>query len=90
VTTLIRWASANPDREGLITARRVIRAYEEPFGGYGGDPDELLARTFEKLARYDEMTLLRDIRFALGAPRPSSDGPVSAICRATALSVSPK
>src|SRR5215471_1427288 len=64
VTTLIRWAGDDPDREGLIeTPARVIRAYEEWFAGYGEDPDELLQRTFEEVAGYDEMVLLRDIRF---------------------------
>jgi GTP cyclohydrolase IA len=64
VTTLIRWAGDDPDREGLIeTPARVVRAYEEWFTGYGEDPDELLRRTFEEVAGYDEMVLLRDIRF---------------------------
>ena len=64
VTTLIRWAGDDPDREGLVeTPARVVRAYEEWFAGYGEDPDELLQRTFEEIAGYDEMVLLRDIRF---------------------------
>jgi len=64
VTTLIRWAGDDPDREGLLeTPARVVRAYEEWFAGYGEDPDELLRRTFEEVAGYDEMVLLRDIRF---------------------------
>jgi GTP cyclohydrolase I len=63
VTTLIRWAGDDPGREGLIeTPARVVRAYEEWFAGYGEDPDELLRRTFEEIAGYDEMVLLRDIR----------------------------
>jgi hypothetical protein len=64
VTRLIRWAGDDPDREGLIeTPARVVRAYEEWFAGYGEDPDELLRRTFEEVGGYDEMVLLRDIRF---------------------------
>jgi GTP cyclohydrolase I len=64
VTTLIRWAGDDPDRDGLIeTPARVVRACEEWFAGYGEDPDELLRRTFEEVAGYDEMVLLRDIRF---------------------------
>ena len=64
VTTLIRWAGDDPDREGLIeTPARVVRAYEEWFAGYGEDPDEMLRRTFEEVGGYDEMVLLRDIRF---------------------------
>ena len=64
VITLIRWAGDDPDREGLVeTPARVVRAYEEWFAGYREDPDELLQRTFEEIAGYDEMVLLRDILF---------------------------
>lgn len=64
VNTLIRWAGDDPNREGLIdTPARVVRAYEQWFAGYDQDPDELLERTFEETAGYDEMVLLRDIRF---------------------------
>src|SRR5918994_1598047 len=35
VRTLIRWAGDDPDREGLVgTPDRVVRSYEEFFGGY--------------------------------------------------------
>src|SRR5215813_11154216 len=64
VRTLIRWAGDEPDREGLDgTPARVARAYEEWFSGYGEDPAELLQRTFEETGGYDEIVLLRDIRF---------------------------
>jgi GTP cyclohydrolase I len=64
VRTLIQWAGDNPDREGLRgTPARVVRAYEEWFAGYFEDPREYLQRTFEEVADYDEMVLLRDIRF---------------------------
>jgi GTP cyclohydrolase IA len=64
VRTLIRWAGEAPDREGLDgTPARVVRAYEEWFAGYGEDPAELLRRTFEEAGGYDEIVLLRDIRF---------------------------
>jgi len=64
VRTLLRWAGDDPDREGLIeTPARVARAYEEWFAGYGEEPEELLQRTFEEVAGYDEMVLLRGIRF---------------------------
>ncbi len=57
-------AGDDPDREGSIDpSDRVVRAYEEWFAGYDQDPDELLERTFEETAGYDEMVLLRDIRF---------------------------
>jgi GTP cyclohydrolase I len=64
VRTLIRWAGDDPDREGLRgTPGRVVRAYEEWFSGYFEDPREYLKRTFEEVAGYDEVVLLRDIRF---------------------------
>jgi GTP cyclohydrolase IA len=64
VRTLIRWAGDDPDREGLrATPSRVVRAYEEWFSGYGADPREYLKRTFEETGGYDEVVVLRDIRF---------------------------
>lgn len=64
VRTLLRWAGDNPDREGLLdTPARVVRAYEEWFKGYDKDPVADLQRTFEEVAGYDEMVVLRDIRF---------------------------
>src|SRR5881396_2246121 len=64
VRTLIRWAGDDPDREGLRgTPGRVVRAYEEWFWGYTEDPAEYLQRTFEEVAGYDEVVVLRDIRF---------------------------
>ena len=64
VRTLIRWTGDDPHREGLAdTPARVVRAYEQWFSGYNEDPEEFLQRTFEEVAGYDEMVLLRDIRF---------------------------
>src|SRR5262249_18741807 len=64
VRTLIRGTGDDPDREGLAeTPARVARAYGEWFAGYEEDPDELLQRTFEEVAGYDEMVLLRDVHF---------------------------
>lgn len=64
VRTLIRWAGDDPNREGLRgTPARVARAYEEWFAGYFDDPREYLQRTFEEVAGYDEIVLLKDIRF---------------------------
>jgi len=64
IRTLIRWAGDDPDREGLIdTPSRVVRSYEEFFAGYDASPRELLERTFEEVEGYDEIVLLRDIRF---------------------------
>ena len=63
VRTLLRWAGDDPEREGLLdTPARVVRSYEEYFQGYGEDPTEILARSFEETDGYDEMVVLRDIR----------------------------
>ena len=64
VRTLLRWSGENPEREGLLdTPKRVVKAYEDWFSGYAMDPDDYLARTFEEVAGYDEMIVLRDIQF---------------------------
>ena len=64
VRTLLRWAGDEPTREGLRdTPKRVVDAYSEWFSGYQGDPQEYLRRTFEEVAGYDEMIVLRDIEF---------------------------
>jgi GTP cyclohydrolase I len=64
VRVLLRWAGEDPEREGLVdTPGRVVEAYGEWFGGYAIDPAEYLRRTFEEVAGYDEMIVLRDIEF---------------------------
>jgi GTP cyclohydrolase I len=64
VRTLLRWAGDDPDREGLIdTPKRVARAYQEFFAGYGQDPHAILAATFEESGDYDDLVLVRHIRF---------------------------
>jgi GTP cyclohydrolase IA len=64
VRTLLRWTGDDPDREGLrATPARVVRAYEEWFAGYNDEPSEYLKRTFEETGGYDEVVVLRDIRF---------------------------
>jgi GTP cyclohydrolase I len=62
VRTLIEWAGDDPDREGLLeTPSRVARAYRELFAGYEVDPRDYLAKTFEEVAGYDELVILKDI-----------------------------
>ncbi|MBS0965386.1 GTP cyclohydrolase I FolE [Acetobacter okinawensis] len=64
VRTLLRWAGDDPTREGLLdTPARVARAYTDFFSGYEIDPANLLRRTFSEVDGYDEIVLLRDIRF---------------------------
>lgn len=64
VRTLLRWTGDDPQREGLLdTPNRVARAYQEFFSGYGQDPKTLLSATFEEAGAYDDVVLVRNIRF---------------------------
>ena len=64
IRTLLKWAGDDPTREGLRdTPERVARAYEDWFSGYNEDPEEFLLRTFEEVEGYDDMIVLKDIRF---------------------------
>jgi GTP cyclohydrolase I len=64
VRTLIEWSGEDPNRDGLRgTPERVVRAYEEFFEGYKEDPYAILSKTFKNISDYDEMIILRDIRF---------------------------
>ncbi len=64
VRTLIRWAGDDPAREGLLdTPQRVIDAYKEFYAGYEENPDDVLAKTFEEVADYDEIVLLKNMDF---------------------------
>ena len=64
IRTLLKWAGDDPDREGLReTPARVARVYEDWFSGYAVDPEDYLSRTFEEVEGYDDMIVLKDIRF---------------------------
>ena len=64
IRTLLKWAGDDPTREGLRdTPARVARAFEDWFSGYRVDPEDYLRRTFEEVEGYDDMVVLRDIRF---------------------------
>ncbi|HEY6877928.1 MAG TPA: GTP cyclohydrolase I FolE [Polyangiales bacterium] len=62
VRGILSYLGENPDREGLLdTPARVVRAWDEHFGGYMLDPAEYLAKTFEEVEGYDELVLVSDI-----------------------------
>ncbi|WP_010545568.1 GTP cyclohydrolase I FolE [Sphingomonas elodea] len=64
VRTLLRWVGEDPEREGLVdTPKRHAKAWREYCAGYEEDPGMHLARTFEEVAGYDEIVLLKDIPF---------------------------
>jgi GTP cyclohydrolase I len=64
VRTLLRWVGEDPEREGLRdTPMRHAKAWREYCAGYDEDPAMHLARTFEEVAGYDEIVLLKDIPF---------------------------
>jgi GTP cyclohydrolase I len=62
--TVIRWIGEDPNRDGLKeTPARVVRALDEFFSGYRQDPVDILQKTFEEIEGYDEMIVLRGVRF---------------------------
>ena len=64
VRTILRWTGDNPGRSGLIdTPSRVTRALEESFVGYTLDPAAILQKSFDEIEGYDEMIVLRAVRF---------------------------
>ncbi|MES2677273.1 MAG: GTP cyclohydrolase I FolE [Pseudomonadota bacterium] len=64
VRTLIAWAGDNPQREGLLeTPKRVVKAYKEFFSGYGVDTNKILGKTFEEIENYEDIVLLKNMRF---------------------------
>ncbi|TAY17194.1 GTP cyclohydrolase I FolE [Rhizobium leguminosarum] len=64
VRVLLRWAGDDPTREGLLeTPSRVVKSYRELFSGYDMAAEDVLGRTFEEVAGYDDMVLVKDIPF---------------------------
>lgn len=64
VCTLLRWAGEDPQREGLRdTPARIAKAYGELFGGYEQTPEDILSRTFEEVAGYNDLIVVKDIPF---------------------------
>jgi GTP cyclohydrolase I len=64
VRTLIAFAGDDPKREGVLdTPKRVVDAYGELYKGYTECPADVLDRTFSETGSYDDLVLVRDIRF---------------------------
>lgn len=64
VRTLLAYIGDDPSREGLIdTPKRFIGAYEDWFKGYNEDPEALLGRTFDDVGGYNDIVLMKGIRF---------------------------
>jgi GTP cyclohydrolase I len=62
VRGILSFLGEDPEREGLLdTPARVVRAWGEHFSGYGKDPGEYLAKTFQEVEGYDELVLVSDI-----------------------------
>ncbi|MGO7427739.1 GTP cyclohydrolase I, partial [Rhizobium ruizarguesonis] len=61
IRVLLRWAGDDPTREGLLeTPARVVKSYRELFAGYDMAAEDVLGRTFEEVAGYDDMVLVKD------------------------------
>lgn len=62
VREILAAVGEDPDREGLLeTPDRVARMYAEVFSGLHTDPRDYLKKSFTQ--KYDEMVLVRDIRY---------------------------
>ena len=62
IKTILKFVGENPDREGLVeTPKRVIKAFQEYFGGYLINPDDYLAKTFGDVEGYDDMVIQKNI-----------------------------
>jgi len=62
VREILAAVGEDPDREGLLeTPDRVARMYAEVFSGLHTDPRAYLKKSFTQ--KYDEMVLVRDIRY---------------------------
>jgi len=64
VRTLLQYLGENPDREGLLeTPERVLKSYDELFGGYEQDPAQILKTFKDGGESVDEMVIQRNIQF---------------------------
>jgi GTP cyclohydrolase I len=62
VKTILKYIGENPKREGLLeTPKRVIKAFQEYFGGYNEDPESYLEKTFGDMEGYDDIVIQKNI-----------------------------
>jgi GTP cyclohydrolase I len=60
IREILRLIGEDVDREGLLdTPARVTRMYEEIFGGYEADVDEVVGVTFDE--NHEELVIIKDI-----------------------------
>lgn len=60
IREILRLIGEDVDREGLLeTPARVTRMYEEIFGGYEADYEEVLGVTFDE--NHEELVIVKDI-----------------------------
>ena len=64
VTTLLRFIGEDPSREGLReTPLRVVRSFQELFGGYATNPESVFKTFRDGGEKVDEMVIQRNIPF---------------------------
>ena len=60
--TILTWMGEDPSREGLLeTPKRVVKAFNEYFGGYTQDAGQILDKTFGDVEGYDDMVVEKNI-----------------------------
>lgn len=64
VKVLLKFIGEDPNREGLLkTPERVVNSYEEMFGGYNQNIDEILETKFYDTCNFQDFVLLKNIYF---------------------------
>ena len=64
VKTLLSYIGEDASRADLLdTPCRVIDAYGDFFKGYSEDPQQILSKTFEEISGYEDIVLLKNMRF---------------------------
>jgi GTP cyclohydrolase I len=64
IRTLIAYVGEDPEREGLrATPSRVVRTYDDLYGGYSLDARSLLTCRFEDVGGYEDIVFVGGIAF---------------------------